>query len=387
MTQTVASISAAEEDRDCLASGLESKILVHRQLLEHISDRVGRSLEEQKDIKTCLQDQSSVLDDLGKMVDENCRQLNSQEDSIEKILTVANRTQTQTKSILTTTTEMLSFITSGLMHLRQMTEQLHSMVRVCATFTVEMRTAMSKLMELFFGLQTVLQRIESNLPARLHLPTVQFTTALGEMMALPYQLCQQWTTLRELLRVIFLDRPERFRIDMGKYFIVNDRSGEFLDESSWQHTVQQDDHLSMCIILDGLDARTGICSLPTCEASTESVEIVNGSRKCRKCDRWSLLTPRERGMLPDASNSKLLGAFELRRTIKPTNEDADPSSDFNISQLIENKEDIELYRQIHVQYSSTEKPIVKAMNRIVPRHFGTASYYSFVEGEYPESRS
>ena len=54
--------------------------------------------------------------------------------------------------------------------------------------------------------------------------------------------------------------------------------------------------------------------------------------------------------------------------------DSDSSSDFNISQLIENKEDIELYRQIHAQYSSTEKPIVKVTNQIVPRHFGTAAY-------------
>ncbi|RYO77538.1 hypothetical protein DL766_009647 [Monosporascus sp. MC13-8B] len=210
MTQAVASISTAKDDRDRLASGLESKILAHRRLLEGVNGQVATSLERQQGIKTQLREQSSVLDELGKKADQTRKQLSGQEASIQEIQTIANHTKEQTKSILATVTQVLALITSGLMQLRQITRQLHKMIRICATFTAEMRTAMSKLMELFFSLQTVLQRIDRNLPTRLYLPTVQFTTALGETMALPYQLCQQWATFTELLRVIFLDKPGKF---------------------------------------------------------------------------------------------------------------------------------------------------------------------------------
>ncbi|RYP79869.1 hypothetical protein DL770_006474 [Monosporascus sp. CRB-9-2] len=350
MTQAVASISIAEDDRDRLASGLESKILAHRRLLEDINGQVDTSLERQQGIKTQLLEQSSVLDELGEKADKTRQQLRGQEASIQEIQTIANHTQEQTKSILATVTEVLGLLTSGLMHLHQITKQLHKMIRTCATFTAEMRTAMSKLMELFFSLQTVLQRIDRNLPTRLYLPTVQLTTALGETMALPYQLCQQWATFTELLRVIFLDKPGKSRVDMGKYLIMNARGGRLLVEGSWQHAVKQDDHLSMSIVLDELAARAGSCPFPTCRASTEGVEIENGGHTCRKCDRWSLLTPYELA-LDDA----LPLGYKVECGTN-NNPNAKSSSDSDNGQRIENKEDIELYRQIHVQYLPEEAP-------------------------------
>ncbi|RYP12305.1 hypothetical protein DL765_007416 [Monosporascus sp. GIB2] len=411
MTQAMASISTAEDDRDRLASGLESKILAHRRLLEGINGQVATSLERQQGIKTQLREQSSVLDELGKKADQTRKQLSGQEASIQEIQTVANHTKEQTKSILATVTEVLALVTSGLMQLRQITEQLHKMIRICATFTTEMRTVMSKLMELFFSLQTVLQRIDRSLPTRLYLPTVQFTTALGETMALPYQLCQQWATFTELLKVIFLDKPGKSRVDMGKYLIMNARGGRLLGEGSWQHAVKQDDHLSMAIVLDELAARAGSCPFPTCQASTEGVEIENGGRKCRKCDRWWLLTyPKQHVRNEDALDylDKIKIQFadspdiyqtflEIMRNFKngiidtpgvanevlilfagdssliqgfnyflppgyeieyDANSDpnAESSSNSNNGQLIETNEDIELYRQIYVQYFLEETP-------------------------------
>ncbi|RYP69646.1 hypothetical protein DL771_006010 [Monosporascus sp. 5C6A] len=410
MTQAVASISTAEDDRDRFASGLESKILAHRRLLEDISAQVDTSLERQQRIKTQLREQSAALNKLGKKADKTRKQLSGQEASIQEIQSIANHTQEQTKSVLATVTEILALVTSGLMHLRQITKQLHKMIRICTTFTAEMRAAMSKLMELFFSLQTVLERIDRNLPTRLYLPTVRLTTALGETMALPYQLCQRWETFTELLRVIFLDKPGKSRVDMGKYLIMNARGGRLLGEDSWQHAVKQDDHLSMSILLDELAARAGSCPFPSCQASTEGVEIENGGRTCRKCDRWSLLTPLEPAILDDAFHyldqikiqytdypdiydkfldimkmfknrmidtpgvirqvaSLFTGSSNLIRRFNwfltpgywrecGTNNDpnAKSSSDSDNGQLVENKEDIELYRQIHVEYLPEETP-------------------------------
>lgn len=279
MTQTVASTLAAEDDRDRLASSLESKILCHRQRLEDVNGRIEKSLERQQEMKSQLRDQSSVLDKLGKKADETHQQLGTQAVSIQGIQTI---------------TGILALVTSGTMHLRQIIKQLHMLFRLFNTFTAEARAAMSKLMELFHSLQTTLQRIDCNLPMRLYPPIVQFTTALGgQPMALPYELCQQWTTFRELLRVIFLDKPGKARVDMGKYLIMNARGGRLLAEGSWQHAVKQDDHLSMSIVLDELAARAGSCPFPTCQATTEGVKVENGGRTCRNCGRWSLLKPRD----------------------------------------------------------------------------------------------
>ncbi|KAK4069561.1 uncharacterized protein Triagg1_6985 [Trichoderma aggressivum f. europaeum] len=355
MTQAVTSISVAENDRSHLALSLESKILAHSRVLQAINGRVDTSLVQQREIKMELETQSSAVAELGGKVDE-ARQ------SIQKIETMANHTRVETKSTLEMVTETLSLLTSGVMHLHQITKQLRKMIRICATFTEEMRTALSKLMDLFISLQKTLQRIDHNIPMRVYLPTVQFTTALGETMSLPYQLCQQWTSFKELLRVIFLDKPGKFRVDMGKYLIMNARGGRILAEASWQHAVRQDDHLSMSIVLDELSARSGRCPFPSCHASTESVEAENGGRTCPKCGRWSLLT------LTNASSSHIrlgrttLTGKEYNYSISNSKFSSDTSNGLKEeTQLIEDKEDIELYRQIQVQVqqSSTFQPSLK----------------------------
>jgi len=121
MTQAVASIPATEDDRDHLASSLSSKILAHQLLLEDINDHVDTSPEPQQEIKTQLRHQFPALDELGKMADKTRQQLSGQEASIEEIQAISNHTQKQTKSIITTATEVLSLVASGLMDLRQIT--------------------------------------------------------------------------------------------------------------------------------------------------------------------------------------------------------------------------------------------------------------------------
>ncbi|KAL6812999.1 hypothetical protein GGI42DRAFT_313391 [Trichoderma sp. SZMC 28013] len=330
-TQAMASISRAEDDRDGLASSLESKILAQRRVLDGVNGRVDASLAQQREIKMQLEAQSFVVNKLEKKTDET-RQ------SVQDIQSIANHTRDETRTTLVMVTKILALITSGVMHLRQIAKQLRQMVRVCATFTVEMRTATSKLMNLFLSIQTTLQRIDHNIPMRVFLPIVQFTTALGETMALPYQLCQQWVTFKELLGVIFLDKPGKSRVDMGKYLIMNARGGRILAEGSWQHAVKQDDHLSMSIVVDEFAVRAGICPFPSCHASTESVEVENGGRTCPKCCRWSLLT------LVNASSSHV----NSTRTALASKEH-NGNNPKEVTQLIEDREDIELYRQIQIR--------------------------------------
>ncbi|KAL8914321.1 MAG: hypothetical protein Q9171_001041 [Xanthocarpia ochracea] len=340
-TQAVASISLAEDDRHRLASGLESKVLENRGLLEDIDGDFEICLERQQEMKTQLKNQHSVPDELSRQADRNFQQLSEQNASIEEIQITTDRTQGQTNSILAKVTEVLFLAASGLMHLRHIDQQLHKTLQLCADFTEEMRTAMSKLLNLFINIQSTLLKIDHNLPARLYPPIVQFTTALGESLALPYQLCQQWTTFTGLLRLIFLDKPGQSRVEMGKFMIMYARGGRLLEKNSWQYAVRQDDHLSMSIVLDELLASAKKCPFPTCQSSTEGVEIENGGRICRACGRWSRLIRLNLDIVlvaPDNSSGL------------PTSSTAGAVDSNNYSSALQASEDIELYRQVHVQY-------------------------------------
>jgi hypothetical protein len=59
MTQTVGSITAAENDRERLACGLEMKTIAHRRLLEDVQDQVEVSLDQQLETMSQLRESLS----------------------------------------------------------------------------------------------------------------------------------------------------------------------------------------------------------------------------------------------------------------------------------------------------------------------------------------
>lgn len=189
MTQTVGSLTAADRYRERVVCGLESKILAHRRQLESVHTLVEQSVERQLEAKLRLEDQSTALSSLVSKADRTKSQLDDQKVIMQTVQTLASTTQNQTTSILSTTIDILTAATSGFISLQTLAQQLVGMFQLLVTFTTEMRIGIANLTQLFSKIHTVLCRIEMVLPMRLSLPIIQFTDALGDAMALPYQLC------------------------------------------------------------------------------------------------------------------------------------------------------------------------------------------------------
>ncbi|KAL8833074.1 MAG: hypothetical protein Q9176_008100 [Flavoplaca citrina] len=133
---------------------------------------------------------------------------------------------------------------------------------------------------------------------------------------------------------------------MGKFMIINARGSRLLEKNSWQYTVRQDNHLSMSIVLDELAARAKTCPFPTCQSSTEGIEIENGGRICRACGRWSRLTPQKLDVLGVVSDiSSPLATSSAVRAVDSN----------NCSNTLQTYEDIELYRQDALRYLNQVK--------------------------------
>ncbi|KAH6662730.1 hypothetical protein B0J14DRAFT_685435 [Halenospora varia] len=110
----------------------------------------------------------------------------------------------------------------------------------------------------------------------------------------------------------------------------------------------------MSIILDNLQVKDGHCPFPSCQASIAKADIKNGDRTCPECGRWAVLnsgnqTPSQ-GLIDVASFPR-----SRRPALKPESDERDRNLDSKLEALRvargtkEEKEDIELYRQIHVQ--------------------------------------
>ena len=283
MTQTVQSVTRAEDNRAEVACGLEQRILAHRRLLEDVNVKAETSLNQHSETISNLENQEASLNTLVDKAEATSVQLRDQNLNLHEVRSIVGSTQEQTMSILASATEILSLVTSGLMTLRSISEQMYRMLKLCADFTHEMRTTMTALVQLFSSLQASLRRIERSLPLRINLPIVQFTDALGETMALPFQICQQFSTFKAMLGVIFLDKPGKWRVDLGQYLIMNGQGGRLLTETAWKHSVRENDHLLMCMVLNELYAHESICPFPSCQVSLEGAEASNGGRTCKTC--------------------------------------------------------------------------------------------------------
>ncbi|KAH8772220.1 ankyrin repeat-containing domain protein [Hyaloscypha sp. PMI_1271] len=172
-----------------------------------------------------------------------------------------------------------------------------------------------------------------------------------------------------MIGMIFNDKQGKSRVETGQYLIMNARGGRLLREISWQHAIKQDDHLSMSMILNELDAKDGICPFPSCKASLSGVQVKNGGQTCLECGRWAVLTPRK--STPSGPTNRSSGNLFDDESMSGWDATSDRDSKEKLFEQKlredseEDKEDIEVYRQVHVQ-TTTTLPIYSISAGIYP---------------------
>jgi hypothetical protein len=338
MTQTVRSITIAENDRAEVAEELEKKIMAHRGLLEEVKDKMDISEKQQSGMSTQLGHQTESLQRLETDAEILDGQIKEQNVALKEVRLLASRAELKTTSILSATTDILTLVTSGLSTLQAIATHLLITFELVTNFTAEMRVAMGELLRQFWSLQNTLSRIEQALPMQVYLPIIQFTDAFGDNLALPYQLCRTWSTFRELLRVMYINRQGWFRVETGQYLIMQARGARArpINRLVWQDAVREGDHLFLCIVLEDFREKEGSCPFPSCDALVAGAENRNGGKVCQECGRWSLRTLR-----PLVSHKSSLPYLDYdyvdqNQTQRDVNNDA-------ITEEIEN------YRQVYVQ--------------------------------------
>jgi hypothetical protein len=304
--------------------------------------------------KSQLERQEETLGTLDRKADQTIQQLHNEHNLIQEVISMASTTEEHTRSVLAITTDILSQATQGLLTLRDLAMQLYDLVAAITKFTVEMQEAIALLMRQFARIYSILYTLQGSLATRICPPIIQFTDALGETLALPYQMCLQWKTFRLMLNAIFDGRPGKSRVERGDFLIMHAAGGRRLLEDSWNHAIRDGDHLQMSIVLDDFLAEQDICPFPSCKASLLNAKASNGGRTCQNCNRWALLTITESltGVrIEDTRSMKNFNDWDSENTNKETSVEEDsqiPPEEHMV-------EDIELYRNISVMTAEVQR--------------------------------
>lgn len=205
-------------------------------------------------------------------------------------------------------------------------------------------------------------------------------------------MCQQWSTFRKLLQVLFSGKPGQRRVDMELFLIMHAKGGRVITSSSWKDTVRQDDHLSMAMIVAAFNVRNDQCPFPGCKANIRDVELTNGDRVCPTYARWAALSSWGTQDLEFTSpqSSEIKGIDNISSEYsKYTLVVEDEESDIQIIEETDNAQDsdkseepkvIKLYRQIHVQ-TMVDKPLGEREVRKVTRNIYRYDISDYYEAE------
>lgn len=338
MTQTVSSIVGAETDLAEVACEFRDNILAHRRLLEDVKVGVDTSIARHVETKLQLESQAAAVRTLDQKAGQTIQQLHYENVLIQEVKLAVSITEERTRSILAIATDALSQAALGLLTLRDIARQLYNLTTLITKFTDEIKETIALLMGQFARLYQILQHLETSLAKRICLPIVQFTDALGDSMALPFQVCAQWKTFRLMLDVVFDGRPGKSRVDMGNFLIMHAAGGRALLENNWSYAVREGDHLQMSMVLNDLLGIEDTCPFPSCKASLHNAELENDGKVCAKCGRWSVMRKME-GASTTPNNSRRTYS---RRALEGVTADYE---DWELGDSI--VEDIELYRYVH----------------------------------------
>lgn len=358
MTQTISCITTSEHDRAEAASGLNEKILANRRLLEDVKAGVDSSSARQQETKSQLERHASSLSSLDQKADHIIQQLRDDNGLIQEVKLTILTTEKRTRSILAMATDTLSQATLGLLTLRDIAIKLSNLITSIGNLTAEIRKSIMLLMLQFSHIHRILRKIEEGLPERIYLPIVQFTDALGESFALPYQVCLRWETFRLMLNAMFDGRPGTSRVQRGGFLIIHAASGRRLLDDSWDHTIKEGDRLQMSMVMDDFLAHQDFCPFPSCRALIIGAKVKSTGITCNKCARWINITGFERSEFNkelqkahmEAEGPKKLEKLkELEDRLSEAYDDEKGDFTFPEEKV---PEDIELYRHISV---ATEK--------------------------------
>jgi hypothetical protein len=355
MTQAVSSITTAEHDRAEATCGLQAKILAHRRLLEDVQTKVDSLLSHQLETKGQLERQADTIGTLDRKADQTTQQLHDEHNLIQEFKSIAMTTGERTRSILAIATETLSQATQGLLTLRDIAIQLYNLAAVITKFTVETQESIALLMRQFARIYSILHILQGSIATRICPPIVQFTDALGETLALPYQICLQWKTFRLMLNAIFEGRPGKSRVERGNFLIMHAAGGRRLLEDSWTHAIRGGDHLQMSIVLDDLLAEQDFCPFPSCKASLLNAEASNGGKTCPRCSRWVLLNKTENPSSVHTEVMRSIDDFNDEDSDEKHTEEEMSGEENSQTPLEEMVEDIELYRNISVMTTGVQR--------------------------------
>jgi hypothetical protein len=353
MTQTISCITSSEHDRAEAASGLHEKILAIRGLLEDVQAGVDSSSALQQETKPQVERQARSLSALDHKADHIIQQLRDDNGLIQEVKSAVSKTEKRTRSILAMATDTLSQATLGLLTLRDIAMKLSDLIASIGNLTAEIRKSITLLMRQFAHIHRMLRNIEGRLPERIYLPIVEFTDALGESFALPYQVCLRWETFQLMLNAMFDGRPGRARVQSGDFLMINATSGRRLLNDSWDHTIREGDRLQMSMVMNDFLTSQDLCPFPSCRALVIAAEVKSTGITCNKCARWINITGFD---YSEISKELMRAHTELRG---PKKSEKLREIEERLSQYEDEKggfifpeekapEDIELYRHISV---------------------------------------
>ncbi|KAK3384053.1 hypothetical protein B0T24DRAFT_688964 [Lasiosphaeria ovina] len=143
----------------------------------------------------------------------------------------------------------------------------------------------SMLLDIRNNIQRLTQAV-NRIPLQLNIQFIRFDDALGESWALPFQLCEQWKTFKEMLRVIVFrnDRPGLQGILANRFTLRVAGSHSNISRHRWERIIKPGMHVEQTMLVPELSTQIApdLCSFSRCSGSLQRESDKNND------DNWQV---------------------------------------------------------------------------------------------------
>ncbi|KAK0733204.1 hypothetical protein B0T26DRAFT_669632 [Lasiosphaeria miniovina] len=130
----------------------------------------------------------------------------------------------------------------------------------------------STLLDIQNNIQRLTQAV-NRVPLQLSIQFIRFDDALGESWALPFQLCEQWETFKEMLRVIVFrnDRPGFQGVLANRFTLRVAGSHSNIFRHRWERVIKPGLHIEQTTLVPELSTQMApdLCSFSRCSGSPQ----------------------------------------------------------------------------------------------------------------------
>ncbi|KAI1323345.1 hypothetical protein F5Y16DRAFT_384007 [Xylariaceae sp. FL0255] len=179
----------------------------------------------------------------------------------------------------------MSRLSGQLANMVSFKEHMESWISQIVNYCKSIIYMVEKNTQILLSLHGMMTKVSALLSqSAINLPILEFEDPFGQKLALPFQLCDTWEGMNQMLLCVFSNRPGLDLVQRGRFRITNAQTNRTIKPSFWRTSVAPGDRMFMSMCLERY--RHDMQTCPRCDQTIPGDIEFRSGVTCHNCHLW-----------------------------------------------------------------------------------------------------